>query len=88
MAKTALELTPEEWKRYTVPKRQVSAEVMQRWEKAWKLIPKLTTLLRDRFSATQIKVFGSAIKVDYYSLDSVIDLATWEIHKGKYYEAL
>ena len=87
MAKTALELTPEEWKRYTVPKRQVPAEVMQRWEKAWKLLPKLTTLLRDRFGATQIKVFGSAIKADYFSLDSDIDLAAWGIPKSKYYEA-
>lgn len=87
MAKTALELTPEEWKRYTVPKKQVSAEVIARWEKAWKLIPELTALLRDKFDATQIKVFGSAIKADYFSLDSDIDLAVWNIPKGKYYDA-
>ena len=87
MAKTALELTPEEWKRYTVPKRQVSAEVISRWEQAWELIPELTALLRNRFGATQIKVFGSAIKADYFSLDSDIDLAAWGISNGQYYDA-
>lgn len=87
MAKTALELTRKEWNQYTVPKRQVSTEVMARWEKAWELIPELTTLLRDRFGATEIKVFGSAIKADYFALDSDIDLAVWGIPKGQYYDA-
>ena len=88
MAKTALELTPEEWKRYTVPKRQVSAEVMARWEKAWgELIPELTKLLRDRFGASQVKVFGSVMKADYFSLDSDIDLGAWGIPSNQYYDA-
>ncbi|NEZ54951.1 nucleotidyltransferase family protein [Adonisia turfae] len=87
MAKTALELTPEEWKQYTVPKRQVSAEVIARWEKAWELIPELTALLRNRFGATQVKVFGSAIKADYFSLDSDIDLVAWGIPSEQYYDA-
>lgn len=87
MAKTALELTPEEWKQYTVPKRQVSAEVVAHWEKAWKLIPELKALLQEKFGATQIKVFGSAIKADYFSLDSDIDLAAWGIPSGQYYDA-
>lgn len=87
MARTALELTPEEWKQYTVPKRQVSAEVIVRWEKAWELIPELTALLRNRFGATQIKVFGSAIKADYFALNSDIDLAAWGIPKRQHYDA-
>lgn len=87
MTKTALELTREEWKQYTVPKRQVSTEVMVRWEQAWELIPELTELLRNRFGATEIKVFGSVIKADYFSLDSDIDLAAWGIPKGQYYDA-
>lgn len=87
MAKTALELTPEEWKQYTLPKKVVTPEIRERWEKAWKLIPKLATMLRDQYGATQVKVFGSAIKVEYYWPDSDIDLAVWGLKPGTHYDA-
>ena len=87
MAKTALELTPEEWKQYKLPKKVVTPEIKERWEKAWKLIPKLATLLRDKYGANQVKVFGSAIKVEYYWPDSDIDLAVWGLKPGTYYDA-
>jgi uncharacterized protein len=87
MARTALELTHEEWKQYTVPQKVVTPEIQQRWEKAWRLIPELAALLRDKFGVTRIKVFGSAIKVDYYWPDSDIDLAVWGLAPGTYYDA-
>ncbi|MEM9164315.1 MAG: nucleotidyltransferase domain-containing protein [Cyanobacteria bacterium P01_F01_bin.4] len=87
MARTALDLTPEEWKQYTIPKRVVTPEVRARWERAWMLIPELVTLLREEFGATEVKVFGSAINVEYFWPDSDIDLAAWGIPPGSYYRA-
>ncbi|MEM9163199.1 MAG: nucleotidyltransferase domain-containing protein [Cyanobacteria bacterium P01_F01_bin.4] len=87
MNKTALELSPKEWKKYSLPQRTVTPEVRAHWNKAWKLIPKLAKQLREDFRATKIKVFGSAIKVDYFSMGSDIDLAAWDIPMSKYFTA-
>ncbi|MBT9317169.1 nucleotidyltransferase domain-containing protein [Leptothoe spongobia TAU-MAC 1115] len=88
MAKTALELSPEEWKQYSPPVRTATPETRDRWHAAWELIPQLVKLLREDFGATTIKVFGSAINVDYFSLDSDIDIAAWDIPIDKYFLAV
>ena len=41
MPKTALELSPLEWKQYSLPQRSVGPEVSVRWEEAWRLIPEV-----------------------------------------------
>ena len=88
MAKTALELSSEEWKRYSPQARTTTPETRARWKRAWELIPQLAELLREEFGATTVKVFGSAINVDYFSLDSDIDLAAWDIPIDKYFLAV
>lgn len=88
MAKTALDLSPEEWKQYAPQVRSTTPETSARWKKAWELIPELAKLLREEFGATKIKVFGSAINVDYFSLDSDIDIAAWGIPIDKYFLAV
>ena len=88
MAKTALELSPKEWQEYILPQRSLTPEAKARWERAWQLIPRLANLLRQEFGATQIKVFGSAINVDYFSEASDIDLAAWDIPKAQYFAAV
>ncbi|MEM8810712.1 MAG: nucleotidyltransferase domain-containing protein [Cyanobacteria bacterium P01_G01_bin.38] len=88
MAKTALELSPEEWKKYSLPKRVVPPELQAHWDKAWKLIPELAELLRKDFGAKRIRVFGSAVKIDYFSVESDIDLAAWDIPVDKYFKAI
>lgn len=87
MAKTALDLTPEEWKQYKLPQPAIAPEVKARWERAWQLIPKLAKLLREEFGAETIKVFGSAIDVAYFSAESDIDLAAWGISSKHYFAA-
>ena len=87
MTKTALELSSEEWKTSSLPKRSATPEVKVRWGRAWELIPELAKLLREEFGATKIKVFGSALQVDYFSLDSDIDLAAWDIPSDLYFQA-
>ncbi|MEM6426690.1 MAG: nucleotidyltransferase domain-containing protein [Cyanobacteria bacterium P01_D01_bin.128] len=87
MTKTALELSPDEWERYSVPKRSVTPEVQAHWHKAWQLIPELAQMLKEKFGATRVSVFGSALDPDFFSLDSDIDLAAWDIADELYFQA-
>jgi uncharacterized protein len=88
MVKTALELSPTEWKQYPLPQQSITPEVQARWNKAWELIPELARMLRDEFGATKIKVFGSAISVDYFSDGSDIDIAAWDIPIAQYLSSM
>jgi uncharacterized protein len=88
MTKTALELSPTEWKNYSLPPRSITPEVQARWEKAWQLIPELARTLREDFGATKVKVFGSAVRVDYFSEESDIDVAVWDIPIDQYLSAV
>ena len=74
MTKTALELSPLEWKKYSLPQRSVDPEVNVRWKEAWRLIPELAKLLREEFGATQILVFGSAVNADYFQRSQILIL--------------
>lgn len=87
MAKTALELSPEEWKQFSLPQRSITPEIKARWEQAWELIPKLAKLLREEYGAEKVQVFGSAIKLDYFSMTSDIDLAVWGMSANQYFLA-
>ena len=88
MTKTALELSPLEWKKYSLPQRSVDPEVNVRWKEAWRLIPELARLLREEFGATRILVFGSAVGADYFSGESDIDIAAWGIPIEQYLSAV
>jgi uncharacterized protein len=88
MVKTALELSPTEWKQYSLPRRSVTPEVQARWNEAWQLIPELARMLREEFGSTKIKVFGSAVSVDYFSEESDIDIAAWDIPIAQYLSAV
>ena len=59
-----------------------------RWKKAWRLIPELARLLREKFGATQILIFGSAVSGDYFSAESDIDIAAWGIPIAQYLSAV
>jgi len=88
MTKTALELSPLEWKKYSLPQQSVEPEVRVRWKEAWRLIPELARLLREEFGATQLLVFGSAVNADYFSEKSDIDIAAWGIPIAQYLSAV
>ena len=87
MAKTALELSLEEWKQFSLPQRSTTPEVKARWEQAWELIPKLAKLLREEYGAEKVQVFGSATKLEYFSMTSDIDLAVWGMPASQYFLA-
>ncbi|MEB3338637.1 MAG: nucleotidyltransferase domain-containing protein [Leptolyngbyaceae bacterium] len=89
MAKTALELTPEELSRYNPWKNfQQSPEAIARWEQAWELLPSLVALLREKFGATRVVVFGSLTQRECYTPWSDIDLVAWDIPDHQFYQAV
>ena len=45
-------------------------------------------MLRDEFGATKIKVFGSVVSADYFSDESDIDIAAWDIPIAQYLSAV
>ena len=87
MAKTALDLSPEEWKQFSLPRRSITPETKARWEQAWELIPKLAAMLREEYGAEKVQVFGSAIKLEYFSMTSDIDLVVWGVPASLYFLA-
>jgi uncharacterized protein len=88
MAKTALELTPEELRQYNPAKNLGKFRDTARWEKAWELVPQLAALLREKFGATRVVVFGSLTNREWYNHWSDIDLAVWDIPPEKFYQAV
>lgn len=88
MAKTALDLTPEEWQRYDPTQNLGKLHDADRWERAWQLVPQLATLLREQFGATRVVVFGSLTHPESYTRWSDIDLAAWGIPPAKFFKAV
>ena len=94
MAKTALELTPEEWRTYqpagVIAERKwdVDAQLDARWERAQRLAHTAATLLRDDFSATKVLLFGSLLQCSWFTPWSDIDLAVWGVPKERFFAAV
>jgi uncharacterized protein len=53
--------------------------LQQRVQHAWALAHQAATLLRDRFGATRIVVFGSLIRPGMFTAQSDVDIAAWGI---------
>lgn len=86
MAKTALELSPEAWRAYR-PMRKVKPAT-QRWERAWEVARVAGELLRERFGATRVVVFGSLTHRAWFTQWSDIDIAAWGIPAGEFFRAV
>jgi uncharacterized protein len=88
MTKTPLEMTSDELSQYNSPKSLYKSLALERWDKAWELVPKLASLLREKFGATKVVVFGSLTQRESYTQWSDIDLAAWDIPPAKYFAAV
>jgi len=94
MAKTALELTPQEWKAYwpardsTRVKRRASSQTRRRCRQAWRLALRAAALLHREFGARRVVVFGSLAHRAGFTDRSDIDLAAWGIPADRYYGAV
>lgn len=89
---TALGLTQEEIETYRAAARrrqdQEQQELIQRERRAWELARRAATLLRERFGASRVMVFGSLVHEGCFSPWSDVDLAAWGIRPEDTFRAI
>lgn len=93
MSMTALDLSPEELKKYrpldAIKKRRAkfSAEITSRRRRAMIAAHKAAKLLKNEFGASEVILFGSLARRGSFSLYSDIDLAVRGIAPEKFFAA-
>ncbi len=91
--KTALELSPQEWRRYHQAdalerrKRQDAVHGQQRKQRAWQVAQQAAQILRSDFGAKKVSVIGSLAHDAWFAPWSDIDLAAWGIPPDRFYAA-
>ena len=88
MGKTALALTREEWQAYRPGAKIDQDQVSERWERAWHVAHTAAEVLRRRYGATRVVVFGSAARREWFTPWSDIDLAAWGIAPDAFFRAV
>ncbi len=94
MTRTALEMSPEERKKYRpgMLREQRTEEdkkhLARRYDQAWRLTRRAASLLRRQYGASRVIVFGSLTNVTWFNPWSDIDLAAWEIPPEQFYAAV
>lgn len=89
MSRTALELSPQEWKAYRPAQTfQNTPDLAARKERGWKLARLAAGLLKEKFGAERVVVFGSLTKEAGFTHWSDVDLAAWGIPSERYYGAV
>ncbi len=87
MARTALDLSPEELMAYD-PRPRQSLHDPKRWEEAWELAKQAARLLSESFGAKRVVAFGSLAHQDCFHEWSDVDLAAWGIPPERFYRAV
>jgi len=90
---TALEMTPEEWSKFKPTKKiavraSQSAFLAERRAKALELAKKASSILRQRYGAKRVVVFGSLARTKAFTAWSDIDLAAWGIAPDEFFSAV
>ncbi len=94
MAKTALDLTPQELQHFrplaAIRERQHSTdqETSLRQQQAILIAKKAAILLRQEFGASRVVLFGSAVRDRSFTNWSDIDLAVWGIASDRFFTAV
>jgi predicted nucleotidyltransferase len=94
MARTALDLTVEEWQAYrpgeasVVPGARQKTQLEKRRQRAWRVARKAAQMLRKRFGASRVVLFGSLAHDAWFTPWSDIDLAAWGIPADRFYSAV
>jgi predicted nucleotidyltransferase len=94
MAKTALDLKPDEWQAYhlgaVIRQRQMLTEgtMQPRWELAQRVARKAAKRLREEFGARRIVLFGSAVEASSFTRWSDVDLGVWGVAPESFYAAV
>jgi len=90
---TAFEMTSEELSKFK-PTKKIAASggqsrlLEKRRVKALELAQKASFLLRQRYGAKRVVVFGSLARAKSFSVWSDIDLAAWGIAPNKFFSAV
>lgn len=90
---TAFEMTSEELRKFK-PTKKIAASggqsrlLEKRRVKALELAQKASFLLRQRYGAKRVVVFGSLARAKSFSVWSDIDLAVWGIAPNKFFSAV
>jgi predicted nucleotidyltransferase len=90
---TALELTRQDWKRYvdSVSRRgeppALTPEEQQAREQLWARVHAAAALLKTRFAARRVVLFGSLAHTAWFSPDSDVDLAVEGLAGPDYWQA-
>lgn len=68
--------------------RHTAAARQQRRERAWEVARAAAALLKSRYHATRVVVFGSLIQAERFHPWSDVDLAVWGLASTDYFEAV
>jgi predicted nucleotidyltransferase len=89
---TALELTQEEVAAYRAAARRrherEQQELAQKEKRAWELARRSAVLLRERFAAARVVVFGSLVCKGCFTPWSDVDIAAWGIRPEDTFRAI
>jgi predicted nucleotidyltransferase len=88
MGNTALELSKKEWQAYRPDSRIVNEANRDRLDRAWELARTAADMLRERFGANGVVVFGSLAHDEWFTRWSDIDLAAWGIPPDVFFRAV
>ena len=94
MAKTVLELTPEEKLAYrlgaAIEQRKWAGDsrTEERWQQAQLLARQSAKLLREEFGASRVRLFGSATRRPWFTPWSDVDLAVWGLAPERFFAAV
>jgi predicted nucleotidyltransferase len=94
MAKTALELTPQEWQAYqpaqVIEARHEEEKIQydRRRQAAWQVARQVAQRLRREFGAEKVVIFGSLVRKSWFNQWSDIDLAAWGIPHDRFFSAV
>jgi uncharacterized protein len=90
--KTASQLSKEEIEVYRRSFRKVrkleSRKVQQRRERAWALAHKAASILKEKYDANRVVVFGSLARKNTFTIWSDIDLAAWGVRPEDTFRAI
>lgn len=94
MTRTALDLSTQEWQAYR-PGRLAGLQPTsqpptadRRRRKAWRVARLAAQLLRERYRASKVVLFGSLAHGAWFTSWSDIDLAAWDIPPELFYSAV
>jgi len=94
MARTAAEMSPQEWQAYhpaAAVERladQRKVETAKRRRQAWRVARRAAAMLRTEYGASRVVVFGSLATRTWFTPWSDIDLAAWDIPVDRFYSAV